>query len=198
MPQTTRLFGLCLVLAVVTAQAQDWKVGDRVAMPAGYADKWLDAVVIRIDPGKPYPYRVHPLGYEDTMDQSFDAKSLKATGSIKTEVIATAKTDPVLLKLSGAKPFHPTKLYRGAYECWSWGHAAMMLNFSIVDGDSYRDVSGKSGHYSFDADSGKLQFKGAALDGVQGSYTQSANPPLAQQPPTVTIAPSGDECQAKL
>lgn len=83
--------------------AQNYKVGDRVAMPAGYSDKWLDAVIIRIEPGSPYPYRVHPLGYVDTMDQSFSAQTLKPPGTVKTEPIGGIKDDPHLMAIIGQR-----------------------------------------------------------------------------------------------
>lgn len=182
--------------------AQQWKVGDRVAMPAGYSDKWLQAVIVRVDPSSPFPYRVHPLGYLDTMDTSFNAAMLRAPGSVKTEPIGGIANDPWLMKVTGMKAFHPTTLYPGKYECWtlsqggsSYTQSAMILNFEILDNSHYRDVSGAVASYRFDPQTATLVFQGGALNGRQASYEQVSNPPTASQPPTVTLKVSGDRCQ---
>ena len=182
--------------------AQQWKVGDRVAMPAGYSDKWLQAVIVRVDPSSPFPYRVHPLGYLDTMDTSFNAAMLRAPGSVKTEPIGGIANDPWLMKVTGMKAFHPTTLYPGKYECWtlsqggsSYTQSAMILNFEILDNSHYRDVSGAVASYRFDLQTATLVFQGGALNGQQAGYEQVSNPPTASQPPTVTLKVSGDQCQ---
>lgn len=76
--------GLCLAAALLLfmgsmalAQNAKYKVGDRVAAPF-VGTQFLDSVVVRLDPDSPYPCRVYPLGYLDTMDTSFPASMLKA------------------------------------------------------------------------------------------------------------------------
>ena len=178
------------------------KIGDRVAMPAGYQDKWLDAVVIAVDASKPYPCRVHPLGYLDTMDESFSASMLKAPGSVKTEPIGNLGNDPQLLALQGKQAFKPSQVLQGAYECYalSSGHLAprMALNFKILGAGRYSDVAGAAGSFDFDARSLGIVFRGAALDGQRATYAQPGNPPSKNSPPNVTFVTSGDSCDLVL
>lgn len=178
------------------------KTGDRVAMPAGYHDKWLDAVVVAVDPSKPYPCRVHPLGYLDTMDESFSPSMLKAPGAIKTEPVGNLANDPRLLTMQGKNAFRPSKIMEGSYECYALtsGHLSprMALNFTILGGNRYTDAAGASGSYDFDTASLGLIFRGAALDGQRASYAQPSNPPNKNTPPNVTFATSGDSCDLAL
>ncbi|HEY1633093.1 MAG TPA: hypothetical protein VGF56_17390 [Rhizomicrobium sp.] len=178
-----------------TSALAAYRVGDRVAMPAGFGDKWMDAVVIKVDPSSPYPYRVHPLGYLDTMDQSFSETMLKARGAIATMPVGGIRNDPWLLKATGAKAFHPAGLMTGKYECWHGTEASMALNFEVLDAHRYRDSGGMAGSYDFNAGSGALVFHGGGLNGVQARYEQASNPPTKSQPPTVTLKVSGDTCQ---
>jgi len=185
-----------------TASQSMCKVGDRVAMPAGYQDKWLDAVVIAVDASKPYPCRVHPLGYLDTMDESFSSAMLRAPASIKTEPVGNLANDPRLLALQGKQAFRPSKVLQGAYECYALtsGHLSprLALNFTILGPNSYRDAAGASGGYDFDAASLGLVFRGAALDGQRATYAQPSNPPNKNTPPNVTFVTSGDSCDLAL
>jgi hypothetical protein len=187
-----------LLLAASAALAANYKVGDRVAMPAGFGDKWMDAVVIKIDPAAPYPYRVHPLGYLDTMDQSFSGAMLKPRGAIATMAVGGIANDPWLMKATGAKAFHPAAALTGKYECWTYSggrlEAAMALNFEILDAHRYRDSGGTVGAYDFNAGTANLMFRGGGLNGQQAKYEQASNPPTKSQPPTVTLR-NGDSCQ---
>ena len=190
-----------LISATVEAAAQQYNVGDRVAAPFIGTD-YLDSVVVRIDPSSPYPYRVHPLGYLDTMDTSFPASMLKAPGSVPTKAIGGVADDPWLMKVNGTTKYQPAALFPGKYECWTLSssgsaslEAAMGLNFEILDGNQYRDSAGSVANYQFDAGSGNLVFQGGALGGQKAAYEQVSNPPTASQPPTVTFAVSGDSCQ---
>ena len=54
----------------------------------------------------------------------------------------------------------------GSYECWANGEARLLMNFSIKDATRYTDSENKPGTYSYDANSGRITFKGGALDGV--------------------------------
>jgi hypothetical protein len=178
------------------------KVGDRVAMPAGYQDKWFDAVVVAVDPSKPYPCRVHPLGYADTMNESFSPSMLKVPGTVKTEPVGNLTNDPQLLSLQGKRAFKPSKVLEGAYECYALSAGrlspSMALNFRILGGGRYTDVAGASGTYTFDAASGAMVFEGAALNGQRANYAQPSNPPSRNTPPNVTFVVSGDSCDMKV
>jgi len=105
-------------VCLAPASAANYKAGDRVAADFGVG--YLDSVIIRVDPASPYPYRVHPLGYLDTMDSSFSAVMLRAPGSVHTKPVGGIANDPWLMKVAGRKAFHPTTIYPGAYECWSF------------------------------------------------------------------------------
>ncbi|HUC61997.1 MAG TPA: hypothetical protein VMF53_08565 [Alphaproteobacteria bacterium] len=199
-----KAFGVMLLAALLAlapgraawAQAQPYQVGDRVAAPFGA--QFLDSVIVRIDAGSPFPYRVHPLGYVNTMDTSFNAQMLHAPGSVKTAPVGGIANDPYLLAVQGKQPFHPTKVFTGAYQCWTLSgvrlEPALMLNFSILDGGRYRDHGGVAGAYAFDAASQTLVFQGGALDGRRAKYEQASDPPTASQPPAITLEASGDRC----
>ncbi len=81
----------------------------------------------------------------------------------------------------------------GSYECWGNGSARMLLNFSIRSASQYTGSDGKPGSYSYDPSSGRISFRGGALDGVmpQGFYA------IYHQPngvPTVSFrSPGGSE-----
>jgi hypothetical protein len=191
-----------LALAAGPAQAQglaQCTVGQVVASPAGYANKYLQSVVIAVTPGHPFPCRVHPLGYPSTMEESFKPAMLRAPASQPTEPVGGVADDPHLLAFKGQKPLKASHVAAGAYECWGAGSggqlsARMALNFTILDGSRYRDWGGNGGSYSFDAGSGTVTFKGAALDGQRGLYKQAVDPPTKSKPAQVFFQPSGDGC----
>jgi hypothetical protein len=54
----------------------------------------------------------------------------------------------------------------GSYECWSNGEARMLLNFKITGAGQYTGSDGKAGTFSVDSNTGRVKFKGGALDGV--------------------------------
>ncbi len=183
------------------AENAKYKVGDRVAAPF-VGTQYLDSVVVRVDADSPYPYRVHPLGYLDTMDTSFPASMLKAPGSVATQPVGGMADDPWLMKISGKTAFQAGALYPGKYECWTLSaggsvslEAAMGLNFEILSASQYRDSAGATASYQFDTGSGGIVFQGGALDGQKATYEQVSDPPTANQPPTVTFVVSGDSCQ---
>ena len=183
--------------------AMKFKTGDRVAAPFGA--QYLDSVVISVDPGSSSPYRVHPLGYLDTMDTSFNTQMLRARGSVPTQPIGGIANDPWLMKIAGTKQFHPETLYPGRYECWTFSgggtaslQPAMILNFEILDAHRYRDHAGSVASYQFDPASSNLVFQGGTLGGQRASYEQVSNPPTESQPPTVTLVTSGDKCQRRI
>lgn len=199
-----RLF--CIAAAVLVAassgaQAQlaSCQIGQVVASPTGFANKYNQSVVIAVTPGHPFPCRVHPLGYPATMDESFKPTMLRAAGSVPTEPVGGVADDPHLLALKGQKAFKASVVARGSYECWGAGSggqlsARMALNFTILDASHYRDWGGNAGTYSFDAASGAVTFQGAALGGQRGLYKQAVNPPTKTTPAQVFFQPSGDGC----
>ena len=190
------------VLLASAAWAADYKVGDRVAIPTGFNDKYYDSVIVRIDPANPYPYRVHPLGFLDTMDTNYSAVMLKAPGSVPMMPDGGIKNDPWLMKMTGTKAFHATTLYPGKYECYTFTDGELtpagILNFQILGPHHYRDINGHVADYSFDAKSATLVFHGGTLNGQAATYEQTANPPAKTQPPTVTFKVSGDSCQPQM
>ncbi len=187
---------------IASAQLQQCHVGDKVASAAGFQDKWLQSVVIAVDPKSPYPCRVHPLGYASTMEQSFKPSMLKAVGAVATQPVGGLANDPYLLAAQGKKAFKPSSLVRGSYECYalSGGRLSprMALNFTVLDGRNYKDAAGASGTYSFEATSGAMLFSGAALNGQHASYAQPSDPPSRNTPPAVTFTVSGDSCDLKM
>jgi hypothetical protein len=54
----------------------------------------------------------------------------------------------------------------GSYECWANGSARMLLNFTIRTAAQYTGSDGKPGSYGYDANTGRITFKGGALDGA--------------------------------
>lgn len=195
------VFGLAFVASspVLAQGLAQCTVGQVVASPAGYRDKYLQSVVIAVTQGHPFPCRVHPLGYPSTMEESFKPAMLRAQGSVPTEPLGGITDDPHLLALKGQKVFKASAVAPGAYECWGAGSggqlsARMALNFTILDGSRYRDWSGNTGTYGFDAASGTVQFQGAALNGQHGIYKQAVNPPTKKNPAQVFFQPSGDGC----
>jgi hypothetical protein len=76
--------------------------------------------------------------------------------------IALAACSPTLAQSQKA----PSKVAVGSYECWANGAPRLLMNFEIKDGTKYTDSDGKTGTYSYDASSGRITFKGGALEGV--------------------------------
>lgn len=197
---------LALGTALLTppaAQAQQYRVGDRVAMPAGYGDKWLDAIIIRIDPSNAtFPYRVHPLGYTPYADANLMAKQLRPYGSVPTEPIGGIANDPYLLQVQGKTAFRPNHILPGVYECYAFSGGRLEprpgLNFVIMEGGQYRSGGGSFGRYDFDPASGRVSFQHGGLDGQTGKYEQASNPPARKQPPSITLTRSGDSCDLRL
>jgi hypothetical protein len=203
--RTIAIAGALLAATATAAAAATYKVGDRVAVPTGFNDKYYDSVVVAVDPSRPYPFRVHPLGFLDTMDSSYSAAMIRPRGSVTLMPVGGIKNDPWLMKITGAKAFHPTALYAGKYECWTLSgggsaslEAAAILNFEILDAHRYRDVRGTVASYSFDAKTATLVFHGGTLNGQAARYEQASNPPTKSQPPNVTFKASGDSCDRRL
>lgn len=60
----------------------------------------------------------------------------------------------------------PAKVALGSYECWANGQARMLMNFTIKPDSKYLDSDNKPGTYGYDPKTGRIEFKGAGLDGV--------------------------------
>lgn len=202
------LSALAALALAAPAQAQlaNCQVGQRVAMPAGYQDKWLQAVVIEVKPGDTHPCRAHPLGYTPYADFSYKPSALRSPGSVPTQPIGGVADDPYLLAAQGRKAFKPSRVLAGSYECFGYSGTykggqltpRIGLNFSIVDGGRYRDVGNVVGSYRFEAASASLVFHGGGLDGQQATYKQTSDPPTRSQPPSITFAVSGDACDLRM
>ncbi|HTR83760.1 MAG TPA: hypothetical protein VMI56_04745 [Reyranella sp.] len=193
--------GLAIAAGPAAAQLSSCQVGQAVAAK-NFRDRWAPAVVIAVEPGKPYPCRVHMLGYNDLEQQSW-APSMLRPASAATEPPGALTSDPWLQKVQGkAAPAKPGAIIPGAYECYALTGGRLSprltLNFTIVDGRNYRDASGASGTYSFDAGSGGIVFTGAGLNGQRATYSQPATPPTRNNPPNVTYVVSGDSCDLKM
>lgn len=181
------------------AQLAACAVGDKVAMPAGYGGKWLQAMVIEVRPNNaPFICRVHPLGYTPYMDTNLMPKQLREPGSVMVEPIGGIVDDPVLLAAQGKKAFKPTSVVAGHYQCAAFSGKQLVarpgLEFTILDGGRYTDAFGASGKYLFEASSGGLVFQGGALSGQRGTYTQASDPPVKTQPPQFVFDLSHDGC----
>jgi hypothetical protein len=85
---------------------------------------------------------------------------------------------------------NPKSVAAGNYECWGNGQARMLLNFSVKSATQYVGSDAKPGAYAYDASSGRITFKGGALDGVmpKGFYTIYHEP---KGHPTVSFRNSG-------
>lgn len=93
---------------------------------------------------------------------------------------AFALAMPLAQAKPAAEKAHPGgKLVPGSYECWNFNRPQLMLNFKLQDGGRYRDYENKGGSYTYDAASGKLAFKGGALDGQSTVYEISRGKPKA-------------------
>ena len=169
--------------------------GKRIAAPTGFKDQWVQAVILDVDPRSPIQCRVHPLGYATTMDNSWPAAMLKPP-SAATMPIGPDTSDPYLT--GGRQAIKPTAIAPGLYQCSarSGGQlvARLDLAFTIVDGRTYRDATGGTGTYLFDAATGGIAFQGGKLNRLSGMYEQPTTPPIKGRPPTVTLAVSGDSC----
>lgn len=200
-----------VTLSAPAAQAQlaSCEVGQAVAVK-NFRDKWIPAVIVAVDPGKPYPCRVHPLGYTEYENSSWAASMLKPR-SAATEPPGGLTSDPYLQAAQGQggqgqatvgkRGVKPGVIVPGLYECYALtsGHLSprLTLNINIVDASHYRDAAGGAGTYTYDAGSGAISFSGAGLNGQRATYSMPANPPTARNPATITYVVSGDSCDLK-
>jgi len=83
---------------------------------------------------------------------------------------------------------------KGDYKCWGNGEARLLMNFTVLSGNQYRDSEGKTGSFTVAAD-GKVTFKGGLLDGAMptGFYVVYHTP---KNHPTFSFrSPRGSEAQ---
>ena len=78
---------------------------------------------------------------------------------------------------------------QGPYECWANGQARMLLNFSVLPNNQYRDSEGHVGSLQV-AGNGRVTFRGGNLDGFMpaGFYAVYYTP---QGRPTISFRNSG-------
>ncbi len=198
------VLGLVLALplaaaAPAQAQLESCQVGQRVAMPAGYGGKWLNAVVIEVNQASaPFVCRTHPLGYTPYANANHMPKQLRDPASVHMEPIGGIVDDPYLLAAQGKQAYKATSVVAGHYDCAAFTGGRLevrpSLEFTILDGRRYEDAFGAKGTYAFDAGSGGMVFQGAALDGQRGVYKQASNPPVKTQPPEFNFDLSHDTC----
>lgn len=100
--------------------------------------------------------------------------------------LVSAPAAPAATAQSGNNSAGAGKVAPGSYECWANGQARMLLNFTIRSATQYVGSDGKAGAFSYDAGSGRINFKGGALDGVMpdGFYAVYHEP---QGRPTVSF-----------
>jgi hypothetical protein len=77
----------------------------------------------------------------------------------------------------------------GSYLCWANGQARLLLNFTILENNQYRDHNGTAGTYRMDSNA-RMTFQGGNLDRLlpAGSYYLYHSP---QGRPTVSFRNSG-------
>jgi hypothetical protein len=59
-----------------------------------------------------------------------------------------------------------TGLAAGAYECWHFGSARLLLNFTVTGPDSYAGYDGTPGNFEFDPSTGEVVFISGPLHGI--------------------------------
>ncbi len=185
------------------APAGGYKVGDKVAMPAGFDGKYLQAVITEIDPNnKTFPYKVHPLGYTPYADGHYNDQQLKPYGSVPMQPIGGIVDDPYLLAAQGKKAFQPTQMYAANYECVTLTDnqlvSAALINFTVLNDHQYRDAAGEIGTYQLNPQTGAVNFLSGGLFGQPAIYRQPSNPPVKSAPPQLNLTNSTDTCDAQI
>jgi hypothetical protein len=177
-----------------------YKVGQRVEYV--YNGKWYKAIIVALRDDsadhvlsgrKLYsPYRVHPLGYETTMDtwvccaDNADHRTqLRPAGSGPTEPVPGGEAnDPMLKAMRGATAVAPGQPGSGGgavpakeYHCVysAGGQLVDVAPLTITGSSTYTDSEGKRGTYS--SASSTLTFHGGNYDGQRAEYETSGGLP---------------------
>jgi hypothetical protein len=181
-----------------------YKVGQRVEYV--YNGKWYKAIIVALRDDsadhvlsgrKLYsPYRVHPLGYETTMDtwvccaDNADHRTqLRPAGSGPTEPVPGGEAnDPVLKAARGSTAAQPNQNRQagsnkggsavplGEYNCVAMarqvggGELIHVGGFTLQAGGAYEDEDNGRGTFTYDSGKHEITFRGAAMDGQVGRY----------------------------
>jgi hypothetical protein len=170
---------------------RQYKLGERVEYV--YDGKWLKALITEVatdkqvaDNGPYHVYRVHPLGYETTMDTWVgdfrdNRSQLRPAGSGATEPVPGGEAnDPVLSAMNASKTASPTPPLK-AYHCvyFDGGQLVSVAPFTLTGATTYTDRDGKRGTYTFVVNTATLTFHGGNYDGQRAEYdTVGAKPAL--------------------
>ena len=77
----------------------------------------------------------------------------------------------------------------GDYECWAFGEARALLNFSVTKPGTYRASDGSLGTFVYDAASGDIVFTGYLAESMPAGFTAKYYEPKAT--PTVSFRGRG-------
>jgi len=176
------------------ANGRKYKVGQRVEYH--YDGKWFKAIITKVRDNDRYQYRVHPLGYEDTMDTWVPEEEswIRSAGSGPTEPVPGGEAnDPTLKAMRGATAAAPAQPASGGgavparpYHCvfFVGDHLEDVAPFTITGNGTYTDSEGKRGTYSLN--SSTLTFHGGNYDGQRAEYETKGG-----QPQLHILGPSG-------
>jgi hypothetical protein len=169
-----------------------YKVGQRVDYI--YNGKWYKAIIVGVRDdradhldGKLYsPYRVHPLGYETTMDSwvccadfSDHRSQLRAAGGPTEPVPGGEANDPVLRGMGAPTAAGPAQPPAKQYHCvfFVGDHLSDVAPFTLTGSNTYTDSEGKRGTFSYDMVTATLTFHGGNYDGQRAEYEMRGGKP---------------------
>jgi guanyl-specific ribonuclease Sa len=176
------------------ANGRKYKVGQRVEYH--YDGKWFKAIITKVRDNDRYQYRIHPLGYEDTMDTWVPEEEswIRSAGSGPTEPVPGGEAnDPTLKAMRGTTAAAPAQPASGGgavparpYHCvfFVGDHLEDAAPFTITGNGTYTDSEGKRGTYSLN--SSTLTFHGGNYDGQRAEYETKGG-----QPQLHILGPSG-------
>jgi len=123
-----------------------------------------------------------------TNNTSTAIPAIPAELGAKAPAAGAASAQPAAAMRPAATPGQGVAV--GDYQCWANGQARMLLNFSVLSANQYRDSEGKTGAFTIDPSNGRMAFKGGSLDGFlpAGFYAMYHTP---QGRPTVSFRNSG-------
>lgn len=89
-------------------------------------------------------------------------------------------------KAASAKPNGAAQsVALGKYECWAFNSARMLLNFTATAPGKYTASDGSRSTFTYDAASGRLEFKGYLADSMPKGYSTKYHEPKGR--PTVSF-----------
>ena len=175
------------------SDGRKYKVGQRVDYH--YDGKWLTAIITNVRDNDRYQYRVHPIGYETTMDTWVpeDPTWLRPAGSGPTETVPGGEGNDATLKaLGGTTAVAPSTASKSGavpareYHCVysAGGQLVDVAPLTITGGSTYTDSDGKRGTYSSSAST--LTFHGGNYDGQRAQFETTGG-----QPQLHILSPAG-------